>query len=45
MNIVYEFHNNGRYDWRCLGEAEAERRISDLVNAKGYTEEQAINEV
>ena len=31
--------------WQNLGEEEAVRRITDLVEAKGYTEEQAFTEV
>lgn len=45
MVITYNYCGMRNDIWKNLGEEEAKRRITDLVEAKGYTEEQAFTEV
>ena len=45
MAITYNYCGMRNDVWKNLGEDEARRRINDLVEAKGYTEEQAFTEV
>lgn len=45
MAITYNYCGMRNDVWKNLGEEEAIRRINDLVEAKGYTEEQAFTEV
>lgn len=45
MAITYDYCGMRNDVWKNLGEDEARRRINDLVEAKGYTEEQAFTEV
>ena len=43
--ITYNYCGMRNDIWKNLGEEEAKRRITNLVEAKGYTEEQAFTEV
>lgn len=45
MAITYNCCGMRNDVWKNLGEDEARRRINDLIEAKGYTEEQAFTEV